>query len=182
MENWVHLDGYDYDYYVSSLGNVRKGDRLLKQSNSSGYKVVGLRKDGKSIQHKVHRVVAMAFIPNPENLPCINHKDEDKANNRVENLEWCTMLYNNTYGSRPDKIRASNSRRGCSLTVRQKICKTLTALQGKGVAQVTIDGDVINAFSSTKEAERVTGVPHNKISSICLGKSKHYKQTYWKYV
>ena len=182
MEIWLPLHGYDYNYYVSSLGNIRKNDKLLKQSNCNGYKVVGLRKNNKSIQHKVHRIVAQVFIPNPDNLPQINHKDENKANNNVDNLEWCTALYNNTYGSRPDKIRLSNSRRGCPDKTKEKIKQTVTKRQGKKVAQVDSDKRIIRIYQSTKEAERATGAPHNIISAVCLGKIPHYKHTYWIYV
>lgn len=84
--------------------------KLLKQGNVNGYKVVILYKDGKKKTYLVHRLVAIAFIPNPNNLPIINHKDENKTNNNVNNLEWCTYEYNNTYGTA--RKRASEKMRG----------------------------------------------------------------------
>ena len=118
-EVWKDVVGYEGLYQVSNLGRVKslgfdkwhKG-RILKQSFDSkrNYLFVGLHKDGKIKQKNVHRLVAETFIPNPDNLPCVNHKDEDKTNNFVfvnkdgsvdlnkSNLEWCTVAYNTNYG------------------------------------------------------------------------------------
>lgn len=182
MEIWKRIDGFDFDYYVSTAGNVSKGIQLLKQSTVNGYKVVALRRNGKYVQQRVHRLVASAFINNPENLPQVNHKDENKSNNCLGNLEWCTALYNNTYGSRPEKIRASNSRRGCPLTTKSKIKQSVTKLQGKRVAQLDGDGNIIGVFSSTADAERITKIPHSKISAVCMHRIPYYKNTFWKYL
>ena len=88
----VNDNGREYDKPVK--------ERKMKQSNhSKGYKIVPLTKDGVTKSHYVHRIVAEAYIDNPYNLPFINHKDEDKTNNFVGNLEWCTEQYNSTYGN-----------------------------------------------------------------------------------
>lgn len=121
-EKWKDIFGYDGMYQVSDLGRVRSiysGEwRVLKGGkNSKGYLSVGLCKDSKQKSILVHRLVANAFIPNSdETKTIINHKDEDKTNNRVDNLEWCTVSYNNTYNGlrkkqhhpkyRLDKIRS----------------------------------------------------------------------------
>lgn len=114
MEIWKDIDGYNGLYRVSSFGRVlsleRRGVRsngtfyhfqqkILKNTyDKKGYCYVSLRKPHeKEVRSSVHRLVAEAFIPNPNNYPCVNHKDEDKTNNRVGNLEWCTYAYNNTY-------------------------------------------------------------------------------------
>lgn len=117
-ETWKSVVGYEGLYEVSNLGNVRSVDRtlnckdgkikhrkghLLSPKTDEGYFRVSLSKDGVKKLYKVHRLVAMAFIPNPDNLPVVNHKDEDKKNNKVENLEWCTVQYNSTYGSSVEK-------------------------------------------------------------------------------
>ena len=91
-------------YQVSTKGqikslNVRKG-RILKQHTQRGYLYVGLSKQCKTKLYLVHRLVALAFIPNPLHLPEINHKDENKLNNNVDNLEWCDSKYNTNYGTR----------------------------------------------------------------------------------
>ena len=105
MEEWKNVIGYEGLYEVSNKGNVRNVRRntLLKLSkNYYGYIQVWLYKNGIRTGFKVHRLVAQAFIPNPDNLPQINHKDEDKLNNCVENLEWCSNEYNVNYGHRTE--------------------------------------------------------------------------------
>ena len=125
-ELWMPVAGYEGKYIVSNRGRVmslprmRSGKsgaptpmcgRVLKQSlDHDGYRKVCLRSGAQPRNHSVHRLVAEAFIPNPSNLPCVNHKDEDKTNNSVDNLEWCTVSYNNSYGSRLDRIRAKKSK------------------------------------------------------------------------
>ena len=112
IEIWKDIEGYEGLYQVSNLGNVRSLDRVVTNYQGSfikkgevkticnltkGYKGVCLCKDGKQKTHKVHRLVAQAFLPNPDNLPQVNHKDEDKTNNSVNNLEWCDNEYNINY-------------------------------------------------------------------------------------
>lgn len=112
-------------YEVSSLGNVRsidrsiigkdgvkqhfKGNIISKFKDSRGYIAVTLTYKNNYKRFLVHRLVAEAFIPNPNNYPCINHKDENKSNNNVDNLEWCTVKYNNSYGDRIKRIRYKTS-------------------------------------------------------------------------
>lgn len=111
-EIWKNIDGFEGLYKVSNLGNVkcithkcpgRYGLRTVKEhlmtqvKGSKGYYYVSLSNMDRGHTFAVHRLVAKAFIPNPDNLPCVNHKDENKGNNCIENLEWCTSLYNNTY-------------------------------------------------------------------------------------
>ena len=100
---------YSVDRVISVNDNGRQYDKPLKAKqmkqtmHSKGYKTVSLTKDGKTKGMFVHRIVAEAFIPNENNLPMVNHKDEDKTNNFVENLEWCTASYNRTYGNAAEK-------------------------------------------------------------------------------
>ena len=100
---------YSVDRVISVNDNGRQYEKPLKAKqmkqtiHSKGYKTVSLTKDGKTKCMFVHRIVAEAFIPNEENLPMVNHKDEDKTNNFVENLEWCTASYNRTYGNAVEK-------------------------------------------------------------------------------
>ena len=107
LEEWKKIEGFPV-YSVSSFGNVRndKTGRFLKAVlNNSGYYQVCLYNDKIRKNFCVHRLVASAFIENPSNYPMINHKDEVKTNNNASNLEWCDAYYNNTYGSRFDRIR-----------------------------------------------------------------------------
>lgn len=122
-EEWRPIKGYEGLYEVSSFGRVRSLDRYVKTGYGSyrlhkgkvlspgkdkdGYLSVHLFCNGKVHKRLVHRLVAQAFIPNPDNLPMINHKDEDKTNNSVDNLEWCTAKYNTNYGT--SRIRAKDT-------------------------------------------------------------------------
>lgn len=115
FEEWRNIPGYEGKYQVSNLGNVKslprtrkskagsisevKGRILKQNTDKDGYKNVALCMDGRLKYFRVHRLVAAAFIPNPDNLPMINHKDENPANNCVENLEWCTNSYNTSYSN-----------------------------------------------------------------------------------
>lgn len=128
-EIWKDLIGYEGLYTVSSFGRIKTVARYVKTShrgydgkrfikerilkpylNKFGYLIVALRKDGKYKTVAIHRAVAETFIYNQNNLPCVNHKDENKQNNNVDNLEWCTYNYNDNYGNRNKKI--SESRKG----------------------------------------------------------------------
>lgn len=158
-EIWKDIEGYEGIYQVSNLGNVKtiydnthhkKVDRLLKQKFlKTGYKIVALSKMCKRKYFTVHRLVAKAFIPNTCNLPSINHKDENKSNNNVSNLEWCTIAYNNTYGS-------------------HATCNNKPVLFMKG-------DKVINKFDSVIEASTCLNVDRTTISKILHHKLKSWK-------
>ena len=109
-EVWADVVGYEGLYQISNQARVRnrKGDIMgqsIKRGRNTNYKYVKLYKDGRYETRYIHRLVGECFIPNPDNLPLINHKDEDGTNNRVENLEWCTTKYNNNYGNAPQRSR-----------------------------------------------------------------------------
>lgn len=128
-EIWKEIDGFDGYYMVSNLGNVKSlkygKERILRQNiASNGYENVILCANNIRKGFTVHRLVAMAFIPNPDNYPDINHIDEDKTNNCANNLEWCDCKYNNNYGT-------GNKRRGLSNT---------NGKLSKPVCQYTKDG------------------------------------------
>lgn len=117
-EIWKSIQGYEELYEVSNLGNVRSLDRVIKSRHNGttirkgrvltpfyeekkGYYQVRLSKNGKNKTFRIHRLVALAFLENPFNYTDVNHKDEVKTNNKVNNLEWCTRKYNNNYGTKP---------------------------------------------------------------------------------
>jgi len=103
-EIWLPVTGYEGLYEVSDRGRVRNSENLImSKSLNRGYETIGLSKDGERKTEKVHRLVAEAFLNNPSNLPEINHKDENRANNDVDNLEWCDRKYNANYGSISEK-------------------------------------------------------------------------------
>lgn len=124
-EIWKDIPGYEGLYQVSNLGDIKVLDRivncgiknnktvirkskLLKQRINQGYYEVALSKNGKKRFLKVHRLIAITFLPNLNNLPSVNHKDENKLNNCIDNLEWCTIKYNCNYGTRNYKISLAN--------------------------------------------------------------------------
>lgn len=130
-EIWKPVVGYEGLYEVSNLGRVRSVDRyvrfgrwgdngqtrlrksqLISPKIDEGYYRVNLNKDGHQKMFKVHRLVAMAFIPNPDNLPVVNHKDENRLNNCVNNLEWCTQQYNSVYGTSIERNLKTRTERG----------------------------------------------------------------------
>ncbi len=133
MEIWKDIGGYEGLYQVSNYGNVRsikKDPYVLKGDyQSNGYRRVYLWKDGGKENLLVHRLVALSFLPNPNGYTDINHIDEDKANNRLENLQWCTHRYNMNYGNVRKKISEAN--KGRTLTDAQRKLCALSALGKK---------------------------------------------------
>lgn len=152
QEIWKDISGFDGKYRVSNLGRVmtlwgtKKANNILKITQfSNGYSRVVLYKDGKGYEKLVHRLVAEAFIPNPNNYPCVNHKNENKTDNRVENLEWCTYGYNNSYNGKAQRVKKIQRDKGC-------------IYGGRPVFQMTLDGEIINRFETISEAKRQTGI------------------------
>ena len=128
IEEWRPIEGYEGLYEVSSYGRVRSLDRYVKSKGESyrlhkgrvlspikdtgDYLKVDLCCNGKCKTINVHKLVAEAFLPNPDNLPEVNHIDEDKINNRVDNLEWCDRSYNISYGTRTERQKKTNIQNG----------------------------------------------------------------------
>ena len=188
-EIWKPIKGYEGWYEVSSYGRVRSADRVNINTNGlvrnlkgrilkpvkdkDGYLLCRLYKNGQNKTVKIHRLVAEAFITNPNNLPVINHKDENKANNSVflkkdgsvdlkkSNLEWCDSKYNANYGTRNKRI---------------------VETQSKPVLQIDLEtNQIVEEYPSTAEASRQLKISHSGISMCCNGKFKAYKGFKWKY-
>lgn len=185
VEEWRPIKEYEGLYEVSDWGNVRsikriisflvKGKyegkrifemKMLKKHKIGDYEAVSLLRNSKSKTFSVHRLVAEAFIPNQDNLPQVNHIDENKANNAAWNLEWCTAQYNMNYGTR-------NKRSGEKL----KNCK----VSSKKVLQYTLDGTLIKEWPSVSECGR-NGFNVGAVASCCRGERITHKKYKWSYV
>lgn len=177
MEIWKDIVEYEGLYQVSNFGRVRSLDRyvnhyrggkkivkskILEQdcSGNSGYKRVQLCKDGKQKHFSVHRLVAIAFLPNPDHLPFVNHKDENKANNHVDNLEWCTHEYNDNYGTR--NIRMSETKK-------------------KPIIQYDKQGNFIREWKSATDACIELKICKSSIYGVCAGRKKSAGGYKWQF-
>lgn len=174
-ENWKDISGYEGLYQVSDMGRVKsicshvrlqngelmkKKPHILKPQNRCGYRCVNLFKDGSIHTVNIHRLVAESFLPNPHNYPVVNHKDENKTNNNVGNLEWCSHAYNLNYGT-------AERRRAIS--------------QGKVVLQLDKNGVLIKRHLTLMDAYRDTGVDYRNISLCCYHKRKTAGGYCWKF-
>lgn len=188
LEFWKDKKDYEGLYEVSNFGRARSLDRWVKGKNGSmqfkkgrilkpaptkdGYFRVGLYKNGKVKNFRVNRLVAEAFLEIPEELRHlkgtrylqVNHKDENKLNNCVSNLEWCTNLYNHNYGTINERIAAKNTNGKLS----------------KPVLQYDLEGNFVREWKSTAECDR-NGYNHGAVAACCRGELKKYKDFIWKY-
>ena len=164
-EVWKDIKGFEGRYQVSNFGNVMSLNynktgkkRLLKPSKhyKNGYLLVGLHKDGKVKMYLVHRLVAQAFLENPHKYKEINHLDECKTNNAINNLEWCDRKYNCNYGTRTERT-----------------CRAIIAID--------YTSGLIEEFPSAWEASRQLGIAQSNIVACLKGRCKTYKGFYWFY-
>ena len=157
-ERWRDIEDFEGRYRISDHGRVFSllSKKLLNiYTNSHGYQCVYLYLDGHYKNFKVHRLVAAAFVPNPLNLPQVNHKNEDKTYNYYTNLEWCSAAYNNNYGTRTLRAAITNAR-----------------------PVVCIETNII--YWGAREAARQVGI-HNHISECCNGQRKSCGGYHWRW-
>ena len=174
MEIWKDIEGFEGRYQISNLGNVMSlnymangyAALLTPKINNKGYAWVELFKDKKRKPMLIHRLVAQAFIENPNNHPFVNHKDENPQNNRVDNLEWCTHIYNVHYSLRlhPERNKwcADRKPRRCG-----------AYKYSKKVRQIDISsGEVVCEYPYLAEVRRTLNKNESSIRECCLGKRK----------
>lgn len=180
MEVWKDIPGFEDCYQISNMGRVRSLDRKATSGKTlpgqiinpilqrSGYYHVGLWRGGRCHQRRVHRLVAEAFIPNPENKPTVNHLNEDKTDNRAENLEWATYKENTVYGNCIEKRTANRNPNAPN--------RRMT------VIRIAPDGTEVE-FKSITEALKALGKnpKDGHISQCCKGKQKTAFGYQWKY-
>lgn len=171
-EIWKDIEGYEGYYQISNLGRVKSLNRICKHPsgvtrrvnerimkfdiNKLGYLRVHLAKDGTDKKISVHRLVAQAFIPNPDNYPIVNHKDENPSNNNIKNLEWCDIKYNNTYGNKIKKLY-------------------------KEIIQLNKEGKIIKYYPNTVQASKETGIVRCTITNCLNGRTKTAGGYIWKF-
>ena len=181
MEIWKEIKGFEGYYKISNLGRVlsikrrvnsSKGrtrlvnERILKtRVDKYGYETVILRKFNKDRHFTIHRLIAIAFIKNPNNHPSINHIDENKLNNKPENLQWCTVKFNNLYNNRQEKINI----------------KLRNVIKGKVILQYDLNNNFIKEWRSLREIARATGFSRTEINKVCRNERLSYNNYYWKY-
>lgn len=168
---WKEIPDTDGKYLISTDGEVMAISRRVKFGNVFRWTKTNIRTARKKENgyleleilgkhHYIHRLVAEAFIPNPDNLPCINHKDENKENNSVENLEWCDYSYNANYGTRTKRAKEKQF----------------------GDRFVVINLDTGEVYKTPKDASRATGIHNDSISRVCKGKTKTAGGYRWRYL
>ena len=163
-EIWKDKKDYEGHYQVSNFGKVKSikfGKEIILKLNKDkdGYLQVTLCKNNIKKVYKVHRLVAQAFLDNPYNLSQVNHKDEDKTNNNVDNLEWCDRLYNVRYGTGIERRSKKRS---------------------KPVLQYDLNGNLIKEWISVNDAGR-NGFNQGNVAACCRGERKTHKDCIWRY-
>lgn len=192
-EEWRDIPNYEGLYQVSSLGKVKSlrdrygnpREKILKLwKEKDGYLLVNFCKNGKKKTCTVHRLVANAFIENPNKLPMINHKNEIKYDNKVDNLEWCDAKYNNNYGTVIQRRVANTDYKAISEKVAEK--QRNDPNKSKQVYQYSLDGKLIKIWKSTQECGR-NGYKQSNVSACCRNcfnreGNNVYKGFIWSYV
>lgn len=179
-EIWKDIPGYEGLYQVSNLGRVKSLERykdnngglvkmpekIMQGGIRNGYVLVSLTKDGKRKSFSAHRLVAQAFIQNPEDKPTVNHINGNKRDNRVDNLEWNTDLENirHAFATGLSGFEHSKNKKGSI-----------------SVAQYDENMNLVKIYPSIMEAERQTGIPNRNIALCCRGKHKRIGGYIWKY-
>lgn len=197
LEIWKNIDGFKY-YQISNLGNIKSLERtesiynykkrtnvlrkrkekiLATRISSNGYLNISLLKNGKTTTELVHRLVAEAFIPNPDNLPQVNHINGNKQDNRVENLEWCTPSENLRHAVINGLKKSSEKQK----EVAKKNILKANDKKRKQVEQLTLDGKLLKTWNSMTDIYNELNYRWGNISAVCRGKKDYAYGYKWKY-
>lgn len=188
---YIKYKGIDFTnmYLINEYGDVLslnyRGKRgsihpLTYYINRKGYKVYRLNYKGTSYMAFSHRLVAEMFIPNPDRLPQVNHKDENKLNNHYSNLEWCNPKYNSNYGTRNERLSYANTGHKHSKTSKEKIRQASLDRGNIPVVQLDNEGHLIREWKSASYAARQLGIA-NHICDCCKGCRESCGGYIWKY-
>ena len=170
------IPNFEGKYAIDKDGNVwsYKHKKYLKQNVSNGYLGVSLVDKQNNIKrYNVHRLVAITYLPNKEKLPCVNHKDENKLNNSLENLEWCTSYYNTHYGGCIEKIKKTRT---------PSLMKKCHEASSKALSKAVLCVETGVVYPSIKKAREAIGLFGCHISECCKGKTKYAGGFRWQYV
>lgn len=186
IEEWRPIEGYEGLYEVSNMGRIKSlkfdKEKILSQCRiKNGYLYVALCKNGKMKTYKVHRLVAQAFLENPSNLPCVNHIDENKVNNYVDNLEWCSYKYNSNHGTcQKRRVDSTDYKAFQERRVANIDWKSVAEKLSRQVYQYSLDGTLVGIWDSTAECGR-QGFDQGHVSQCCNGNRKQHKGFLWSY-
>lgn len=173
-EVWKDIEDFEGLYQVSNLGRVRSLDRIDKNGqfrngrvladkhNNRGYHTIALYRGGNTKYWLIHRLVAIAFLDNPDSLPEVNHKDENKANNAASNLEWCTSAYNLNYGTRKERIKRSTGYKH----------KTNYFNKPKPIVATSVTTGFSIMLPNIHAARKQLGIDFRQVSAVIRGKQK----------
>jgi len=187
-EEWKPMPGFEGYYLISNRGNVWsvRTSKLLKiKTTNAGYARVTPCVNGYRKECAVHRLVALAFIPNPENKPTVNHKNENKLDNRVENLEWATNAEQNVYGTRIERVRASTDYKNRGIDYAAVAAKhdysQINKNQMKSILQFTKGGIFIAQYAGLALAARTLNINQGHLCECLQGRRKSCGGYQWKY-
>lgn len=205
---WKDIEGFEGLYQVSNTGRVRSLNylhtgktKVMKQNtDKDGYRNITLKNNNKCKTYFIHRLVALAFIPNPLNLPQVNHIDENKTNNAVWNLEWCTQEYNINYGTRNKRISEARKGRQFTKETKRKMSENHADFKGKNnpmygkkgknnpnydkgkaILMFTKDGQFIRRFNCVAEANKFLGKDRNNTNIGKCIRGENGQRTAWGY-
>lgn len=168
LNNVIPIKNYENEYVIdknSKIYNIKTGKEIKPCLSSNGYMTVSLWKNGKAKSISVHRIVAQTFIPNTNNYSEVNHKDMNKCNNSIENLEWCDRKYNVKY----------------SIHTRKTSMNTNIHFASKKIIQLDMNGNKIQKWNSIKEASEFYNIERSGISKCCRKIIRKFKNYIWEY-